>query len=204
MAAEHRPKLMTVEEYFALERSGSDVCYEYVDGYVYMMAGGSLNHDAIKTNIQGLLWAFLRGKSCRAYSSDAKVQVNKQRYFHPDVTVTCDPGDQGTIDVIKYPRVVFEVLSPGTQIKDRTWKMQNYLALPSLEEYILVDSHTIKMEMYRREAGKWVYYVFGPEDQLELASIDFNFPVVEAYLGVNLEKVASEAHDEEYGNEEPS
>jgi Uma2 family endonuclease len=200
MAAEHKPKRISVEEYFALERSGSDVCYEYVDGYVYMMAGGSLNHDAIKTNIQGLLWAFLRGKSCRVYSSDAKVQVNKQRYFHPDVTITCDSGDQGTIDVIRSPRVIFEVLSPGTQIKDRTWKMQNYLALSSLEEYILVDSQEIKIEMYRREANKWVYYTFGPGDHLDLVSIDFRFPVVEAYLGIHLEKATLEPFNEE--NEE--
>lgn len=201
MAAEHQPKLMTVEEYFELERRGSDVCYEYVDGHVYMMAGGSLNHDAIKTNIQGILWNFLRGKPCHVYSSDAKVQINKQRYFHPDVTVTCDPNDRGTIDLIQSPRIVFEVLSPGTQIKDRTWKMQNYLALPTLEEYILVDSRVIKMEMYRKEFGKWVYYSLNAEDGLELNSIKFSFPISEAYIDVRLKKVILEAEDEEYGEE---
>ena len=55
MAAEHRLQLMTVEEYFELENNNAEERYEYVDGYVYMMADGSLNHDAIKTNIQGIL-----------------------------------------------------------------------------------------------------------------------------------------------------
>lgn len=154
MVAERQPKPITVEEYFELERNSSGIGYEYVDGYVYMMAGGSLNHDTIKSNIQGILWNFLRGKPCHAYSSDAKTYINKQRYFHPDLTVTCDPNDRGTIDIIKSPRIVIEVLSPNTELKDRTWKMQNYLTLSTLEEYILVDSHTIKMEMYRKEAGK--------------------------------------------------
>jgi Uma2 family endonuclease len=192
MAAEHLPKAITVEEYFELERNNPEICYEYVDGYIYMMAGGSLNHDTVKSNIQGILWNFLRGKRCHAYSSDAKAQVNKKRYFHPDVTVTCDPNDRGTIDLIKSPRIVFEVLSPTTELRDRTWKMQNYLALPTLEEYILVESRSIKVEMYRRESGKWVYYVFGPDDELELASINFHFPVTEAYIDVKFEETILE------------
>lgn len=54
MAAEHQPRLLSVEEYFELEKNEAGVCYEYVDGYVYMMAGGSFNHDTIKSNIQGI------------------------------------------------------------------------------------------------------------------------------------------------------
>lgn len=197
MAVERRPKLMTVEAYFELEKNSTGICYEYVDGYVSMMVGGSLNHDTIKSNIQGILWNFLRGKQCHAYSSDAKVRINQQRYFHPDVTVTCNTNDRGTIDFIQSPRIIFEVLSPSTEIKDRTWKMQNYLALRTLEEYILVDSHALKMEMYRREAGKWVYYVFGLDNELELTSIGLHFPVIGAYIDVEFEETASNEFDEE-------
>ena len=203
MAGEHQARLMTVEEYFELERRGSDVCYEYIDGHVYMMAGGSLNHDAIKTNIQSILWNFLRGKPCSVYSSDAKVQINKQRYFHPDITITCDPNDRGVTDLIKSPRIVFEVLSPGTQIKDRTWKMQNYLALPSLEEYILVDSRFPKVEIYRREFGKWVYSALNLEDELELASIKYHLPVADIYLDVELAATTLGEEQIEYDDESP-
>jgi Uma2 family endonuclease len=198
MVAEHRPQTLTVEEYFELEKQNPEICYEYVDGYVYMMAGGTLNHDAIKSNIQGILWSFLRGKACHAYNSGAKVRISEKRYFHPDVTVTCDPDDRGTTDLIKSPRIVFEVLSPSsTEMRDRTWKMQSYLALPTLREYILVSSTARKMEMYRREAGKWVYYMFEAEDELELASIDLRFPVAEAYIDVQLEENAPDIFDEE-------
>lgn len=58
MAAEHRPQMMSVKEYFELEKNASGICYEYVDGYVYMMAGGSFDHDTIKSNIQGIFWNF--------------------------------------------------------------------------------------------------------------------------------------------------
>lgn len=187
MAVEHQPEPMSVEEYFELEKNSSGICYEYIDGYVYMMAGGTLNHDTIKSNIQGMLWNFLRGKRCHAYSSDAKVPINAKKYFHPDITVSCSPSDRGTIDVIKSPRIIFEVLSPGTELNDRNLKMKLYLSLPTLEEYIMVNSQMIEMEMFRKEDGKWVYYTFGPDDELELKGISFRFPIAEAYLDVKFE-----------------
>src|SRR2546421_9202890 len=55
MALEHR-QTMTVEEYFLLERNDPDARYEYVDGHIYAMAGGTFNHDTIKSNIQRILW----------------------------------------------------------------------------------------------------------------------------------------------------
>jgi Uma2 family endonuclease len=52
------------------------------------------------------------------------------RYFHPDVTVTCDPHDRGRVQAIQSPRLIVEVLSPTTELSDRTWKLQNYCAHP--------------------------------------------------------------------------
>ncbi len=60
MALEH-PQKITVEEYFLLEKDNPDVCYEYPDGSLYAMSGGSFNHDTIKSNIQSILWGLLRG-----------------------------------------------------------------------------------------------------------------------------------------------
>lgn len=189
MAAEHQPHLLSVDEYFELEKNEAGICYEYVDGYVYMMAGGTFNHDTIKSNIQGILWnALLNHSKYNVYSSDIKTQVAENRYYHPDVVISCDPRDQGTGDLLKYPRVIFEVLSPSTEMKDRRRKMRDYLALSSLEEYILVDSRTCEVEMYRRESGKWVYYAFGSEDDLELAGIGLHFPVSDIYRKIHFER----------------
>jgi Uma2 family endonuclease len=69
MAKENR-RTMTVEEYFQLEATGPETRYEYIDGHVYAMTGGTANHDTIKSNIQRILWNLLRGSTCRAYSSD--------------------------------------------------------------------------------------------------------------------------------------
>ena len=123
MALEH-PHMMTVEEYFHLEETDTENRYEYIDGHVYMMAGGTFDHSTISGNIYSLLRGLLRGKPCRVYNSDIKVQISQKRYFHPDITVTCDPRDRGTGDLLQSPRVIFEVLSPSTEISDRTWKLR--------------------------------------------------------------------------------
>jgi len=74
---------------------------------------------------------------------------------------------------------------------ERTWKLQNYLTVATLEEYVLVDAKALKMELYRREQNKWVYYMFGPYDELELSSVGLRFPVAEAYVNVDLENESS-------------
>ncbi len=80
MALEHR-QTMTVEEYFLLEKNDPDTCYEYSDGTIYAMSGGSFNHDTIKSNIQRILWNLLRGGKCRVYSSDIKVSCKVSQIF---------------------------------------------------------------------------------------------------------------------------
>lgn len=149
---------------------------------------GTFNHATIKSNIQRILWGPLRGGKCRVYSSDIKVYIAKERYFHPDVTVTCDPRDRGAGDLLQSPRLVVEVLSPSTELKDRTWKLQNYTAHPTIEEYLLVSSQALKIELYRKEHDKWVYSAFGVNDDIDLASLGVHFSVAEAYEGIDPEE----------------
>jgi Uma2 family endonuclease len=190
VALEHQ-QMMTVEEYFQLEENDPEHRYEYIDGYVYMMAGGSLDHDMIKSNIQDLLRALLRGGSCRVYSSDAKVRVSETRYLHPDVTVTCDPQDRGKKQMIQSPRLVVEVLSPSTERRDRTSKMKLYRAYPTIEEYVLVNTRFPMVEIHRRENGKWVYNVFDENDEITLVSLNLHFPCSAVYNDIDFAEETS-------------
>ena len=183
MASERTPT-MSVEEYFELEENNPDARYEYLDGYVYMMSGGSANHATISGNIYAILRSLLRGGPCRVYNSDMKVLVSEKRYFHPDVTVTCDPRDRGTANFIQSPCLVIEVLSPSTEAYDRGRKLQCYLACPSIEEYVLVDTRSMRIEIYRKEQKKWIYDAFEADDEVELATLGVRFPVVDTYEDV--------------------
>ncbi len=187
MAIEHQ-RSMTVEEYFQLEENEPETCYEYIDGNVYAMAGGTANYDTIKSNIQRILWNLLRGSSCRIYSSDMKVYISETRYFHPDVTVTCDPRDRGRAKAIQSPRCIVEVLSPTTELTDRTWKLKNYCAHPTIEEYVLVDSQSYKIESYHKEENKWIYEAFENTDDIILHSLGVHFSFADAYIDVEFEE----------------
>jgi Uma2 family endonuclease len=187
VALEHQ-HTMTVEEYFQLEENDPETRYEYIDGYVYAMAGGTANHDTIKSNMQRILWHLLRGSNCRAYSSDMKVYISETRYFHPDVTVTCNPHDRGRVQAIQFPRLIVEVLSPTTELTDRTWKLKNYCAHPTIEEYVLVDSQSLKIESYHKEQNKWIYEAFETTDDITLHSLGVHFSLADAYMDVEFEE----------------
>jgi Uma2 family endonuclease len=196
MALEHR-QTMGVEEYFALEERHPETRYEYVDGYVIMMAGGTVNHDTIKSNMERILWRLLRGSKCRTYSSDMRVFISETRYYHPDVTVGCDPGDRGTKKMVQFPRLVIEVLSPGTETKDRREKLRDYLACPTIEEYLLVDSRSLRMEIYRKTGKKWIYEAYQPDDEIELVSLDVHFPLMAAYEDVEFSEAELSENESE-------
>jgi hypothetical protein len=67
--------------------------------------------------------------------------------FSPDVTLNCDPRDRGAGDLLQSPRLAVELLSPSTELKDRTWKLQNYTVHPTIEEYMLVSSQALEFEL---------------------------------------------------------
>ncbi|MGZ3616065.1 MAG: Uma2 family endonuclease [Ktedonobacteraceae bacterium] len=187
MALESMP-IMSVEQYFELEENSPDTGYEYLDGYVYMMLGGSTNHAAISGNIYAIFRSFLRGGQCCVYNSDMKVRVSEKQYFHPDVTVSCDPYDRGTTAVIRSPRLVVEVLSPSTEARDRGRKLQYYPACPTIEEYLLVDARSIRIEIYRKEQKKWIYEAFEADNEVELTTLNVRFFIEDAYEDVIFDK----------------
>jgi len=187
---------MTVEEYFRLEENDPDTRYEYEDGYAYAMAGGTANHATVSLNLCVTLRNLLRGKGCRVYNSDIKVPVTQTRYYHPDVTITCDPGDRGTTQIIRSPRVVIEVLSPTTAGTDRTRKLKYYRTHPTIEEYLLVDSRRVQAEIFRKKGDIWVYDDFERGDIITLESLDVQFPLIDAYVDVEFEALPEDDDDE--------
>jgi len=195
MAIEH-PQSMTVEEYFQLEENDPDIRYEYIDGHVYAMAGGTANHDTIKSNMQRILWSLLRGSPCRAYSSDMKVFISETRYFHPDVIVTCDSRDRGTVQAIQFPRLVVEVLSPHTELTDRTWKLKNYRSHSTIEEYMLIDAKAPKIEIYHKEQNKWIYDAFEKNEEIMLNSLGVHFSLADAYIDVEFADAPEEFREQ--------
>ena len=102
MVAEPDRLMMSVEDYLTLDRTSVEVRYEYIDGYVYMLAGGTADHSTISINLTSLLHSLLRSSPCRVYNSDVKVQLTETRYVYPDVSVGCDERDRLNDDVSRW------------------------------------------------------------------------------------------------------
>ncbi|NMG09453.1 Uma2 family endonuclease [Brasilonema sp. UFV-L1] len=188
VAIPQQPQKMTIEEYLEWEPY-QDVRYEYVNGEVFAMTGGTIPHNDIALNFYTALRPHLHSRGCRVNVSDVKVQVNsKSPYYYPDVIVSCDPIDLNARKFIQNPKLIAEVLSPGTSAKDRGEKFTYYLSMPTLQEYILIDSEKISVERYSRGEGRmWLYYPYTTGDIITLSSIELEFPIELLYEGVVFE-----------------
>jgi Uma2 family endonuclease len=131
---------MTPQQYFDWEDQ-QELRYEYFDGRVFAMTGGSLAHGRIGLNIGAVLRDRLRGKSCVVFNSDCKIGITSDGPFtYPDISVSCDDRDRNARQFIQYPSLIIEVLSPTTEAYDRGGKFTLYRRLESLQEYMLVSS----------------------------------------------------------------
>ncbi|WP_365671975.1 Uma2 family endonuclease [Okeania sp. SIO3I5] len=179
---------MTPEEYLEWEAQ-QEFRYEYVDGEILAMTGGTIPHTKIYLNFYTALRPHLSQRGCEAYVSDVKVRDSKNnRYFYPDLVVTCNAEDLKSRDFIQHPKVIVEVLSPSTRKYDRDDKLKYYQQFSSLQEYVLVDSESISVEIYQRGEGKiWHYCRYTEGESITLESIEFTCAIEVLYEGVNLE-----------------
>jgi Uma2 family endonuclease len=184
VAQPHRSR-MSVEEYITFERANPEVRYEFIDGQISMLAGGTADHSIISANIIRELSLALRGSPCRVYTSDMKVRLSEQRYVFPDVSVSCDPRDQGSVEALRYPRLIVEVLSPSTEAYDRGKKFSYYRACLTIEEYVLVDTQQQAIDLYRREQETfWRLSPLGSGDLVKLQSLGVSFPIAAVYENI--------------------
>ena len=193
VVAEPDRLMMSVEDYLTLDRASVEARYEYIDGYVYMLAGGTADHSTMSINLTSLLHSLLRSSPCRVYNSDLKVRLSQRRFVYPDASVSCDQRDRGSIDIVQFPRLIVEVLSSSTEAYDRGRKFAYYRACPTVQEYVLVDTQQQAVEVYRRQADTlWTLHPFGPGDQVELASLSLSFPIAALYENVELPEDTSD------------
>jgi len=174
------------EEYLEIDRASVDVKYEYTDGHMYAMSGGTAEHAEIAINMIAILKAHLQS-SCRVLSSDVRVQVAERKYYYPDVSVSCHPEDkQKGIDIIRYPRLVIEVLSPSTETNDRGKKFRSYKACSSIQEYVLINSQHQEVEIFHRQGDMWAYHQYESGQEIDLASIRLTISLADIYRDVNV------------------
>ena len=182
--------LMSYEEYLAWE-STQEVRHEYFNGEVIAMAGGTRNHNRISGNCFKLLDDTLADRKCEVYIADVKVQVKpSKKYFYPDVVVTCDERDTEP-QLVLFPCLIIEVLSPSTEAYDRGFKFSQYRKLESLQEYVLVQVDQPIVEMFQLDqGGKWLFSEYDLCDRIFLKSINIEISVSDLYRQVQFDNDA--------------
>jgi Uma2 family endonuclease len=180
-AREYLPRF-TPEEYFVWEERQLER-HEYMNGEVYAMSGGTINHGDIALNFGVLLKSHLRGSGCKTLNSDCRVKVlGMDKYVYPDTSVTCDERDKTTTQYISHPCLIVEVLSHSTEAYDRGNKFKMYRRNPSLQEYVLVNVDIIEVELFRKiDTNDWRIINYQSGDTVELTSVNLNFPIEQVY-----------------------
>lgn len=188
MVANPQFQYMSPQEYLEWEKT-QELRHEYIDGEVFAMTGGTKPHNRIAGNLFTKLDDFLAEKDCEVYISDVKVQISSSGPYHyPDVVVTCDQRDQESIDLVQYPCLIVEVLSPSTAAFDRGKKFTRYRQSSTLKEYVLIESDEIAVECFRRnDQGLWVLHTYGEGDTLNLESVGISIPVEKLYRQVKFD-----------------
>ncbi|WP_293360705.1 MULTISPECIES: Uma2 family endonuclease [unclassified Microcoleus] len=172
---------MSASEYLAWEPTQEER-YEYWDGEVVAMSGGTRNHNRITFNFSKLLDDALVDRPWEIYMADVKVQVEPGRkYFYPDVVVTCDDRDNDP-QLVQFPSLIVEVLSPSTEAVDRGTKFAKYRQFSTLQEYVLVQVEQPGLEMFRRnQQGQWVLSEYNLGDSLTLESVGVKIAIGDLY-----------------------
>jgi Uma2 family endonuclease len=185
-AKENSPQL-TPEEYFAWEEKQLEK-HEYINGEVYAMSGGIKNHSLISVRFITLFSNHLESSGCETGNSDLRVNiVESNDYTYPDVSITCDERDKTTTQYITYPCLIVEVLSGSTEAYDRGGKFRMYRNNPVLQDYLLVSSTTIEMDLYhKKDTGEWIIINYKEGDTVELKSINLSFAIEQVYRGLVL------------------
>jgi Uma2 family endonuclease len=178
--------LMSAADYLAAENDGT-WRHEYVNGAVYAMAGASDRHNLARGNLAALLRSEVE-EPCQVFDAEMKVRIRSnadERYYYPDVFVTCDPADRETYTRDR-PVLIVEILSPTTERIDRTEKFAAYRSIPTLLEYGLLSQDAIELELFRRRT-EWAREHYVEENVVTFESVGVSVNVSRLYRGVPFE-----------------
>ncbi len=179
------------EEYLYLERKATFKS-EYLRGEILAMSGASRAHNYITLDIATEINIQLRDRDCEVFSGDMRVKESQsESYFYPDVVIACGESqfEDDTFDTLLNPVVIIEVLSPSTEIYDRTEKFNYYKQIATLKEYILVSQDKIKVEHHRIQGTQWRLKEYQElQETFTLSSIGCKLSLNEVYRRVDLEQ----------------
>jgi Uma2 family endonuclease len=183
-----KPDITITRDEFLAGELVSEMKHEFIDGRVYAMSGGSMNHQRIGRNFSNEAGQGLKGKGCEPSNSDFLLRIplidHKESFYYPDGMIICTPvpGDAQYTDS---PTVILEVLSPSTRRTDEVQKFRAYLTIPSLQVYLLAETEEPTIRIYRRQGDQFIATALsGLDATLDLPEVGLSIPLSEIYRDV--------------------
>ena len=178
---------MTVEEYFDFEET-SEIRHEYIDGEIYPMTGGTVQHDSLIVNTIVALWQRVSESGCQVHGGHLRHSISRTRYVYPDVSVVCGAPetDERSLNLFN-PTLVAEVTSPSTIDFDRGDKLRHYQSIESLHVYLVIDQQEPLAEAHIRQEDGWQTQEFaGLDAVIPLQALGCDLPLAEIYAGIEI------------------
>ncbi len=181
----YQKKFHSIAEYLEIENASVEK-HEYYRGEIFSMSGASPRHNIISSNLIISLGNALKGKSCQPYGSDMRIQIPENTLFtYPDISIVCgdiivSEEDENTATL---PTVIIEILSASTRNYDRGEKFMLYRAIPTLKNYILVDSQSIHVEHFAiNNEGLWQLKEHNnPDEEIVIETLNIKLMMYDVY-----------------------
>ena len=162
--------------------------YELHDGVVYAFASGSASHGRLCMRLG--VWLYPQVKApCEVFLGSLPVRRHPERPSSviPDALVTCEMPPAGQIFATA-PKLVVEVISPTSVVNDLIRKPRLYNAVPSIEEYLVVDSRSMWARVFRRNAAGELPAegegLAAADSTIELQSVGLTFKLGDLYANI--------------------
>ena len=180
----------TAEEYLKTERS-SATRNEYRAGRILATAGSNRAHSLIASNLTIAIGNRVHGQKNEIYAGNMRVQISANRFAYPDVVIVSGKPNfyDEQLDVLLNPAVVVEIFSTKTNTQDKTEKLESYLAMESIREYLLVKEDEMRVEHYAKQNMKqWIYRIYNDREEIiSMESINCKISLTEIYSQVSAE-----------------
>ncbi len=190
--------LLTSEEYLSISASAEER-YEFESGELVAMGRTSGVHSELVINTASEVKRVVKGRGCKVYAESVSLSVSDDKYFLPDVMLTCDERDHADLNIKRHPGLVIEVLSPESVKRDRDNKFLAYLKIPSLRYYLLIAQDQIRIEVYSQTADQsgWAFHVYDSlEDVIPLDQLNIELSVKAVYDDVELSEPVEDDTEE--------
>jgi Uma2 family endonuclease len=154
------------------------------------MAGASIDHETIISNLDFALRKEFQGKTCRVFLSNTRVKVPiYSPYRYPDLSALCGKPIIETLlglEILTNPSLIVEVLSASTKSFDLGDKFTYYKSIESFTEYLLIDQDRPHVVLYtKRDEKVWLHQEFNSLDEsVYLTSLECEISLQDIYENI--------------------